>query len=70
MLYGVLDAVDVRTGLAFSVVDAIADEELGGAEVESDTSVDSVDGIVYVWDPITTVVGHVNEPTSVTVVEG
>lgn len=43
---GEIDAVDVRTGLASSVVDAIAEEGLGDAEVESEVSVESVDGMV------------------------
>jgi hypothetical protein len=38
----VVDAVDVRTGLAFSVVDAIAEEGLVESEVESDVSVDGM----------------------------
>lgn len=45
-LEGAIDAVDVRTGLASSVVDAIADEGLEEAEVESEVSVESVDGMV------------------------
>jgi len=42
-LDSVVDAVDVRIGLAFSVVDAIADEGLVEDEVGSD---DSDDGMV------------------------
>lgn len=45
-LGGATDAVDVKTGLAFSVEDAIADEGLEEAEVELGVSVEPVDGIV------------------------
>jgi hypothetical protein len=41
-LGSVVDAVDVRIGLAFSVVDAIAEEGLMESEVETDVSVDGM----------------------------